>query len=94
MINATMPLPQVTFITKEGGCTLCDEMFVELESARDYVDFDLEIRKIEEDEDLHKKYWDKIPVLMVNGKVVAKYRATRDELISKIEGRKKLFGLF
>ena len=85
--------PQVTFITKEEGCTLCDDMFVELESARDYVDFDLEIRKIEEDDQLYKHYWDKIPVLLVNGKVAAKYRASRDEIIRKIEG-KKLFGLF
>jgi hypothetical protein len=82
-----MALPQVQFITKEGGCTLCDELFVELESARDYVDFDLDILKIEQDEELYKKYWDKIPVLLVNGKVVVKYRATRDELIRKIEGR-------
>jgi hypothetical protein len=86
-------VPQVTFITKEGGCSLCDDMFVELESARDYVDFELEIRKIEEDDELYQQYWDKIPVLLVNGKVVAKYRATRDELVRKIKG-KKLFGLF
>ena len=88
-----MSLPQVTFITKEGGCTLCDELFAELESARDYVDFDLDIQKIEDDENLHKLYWDKIPVLLVNGKVAVKYRATRDELIRKIQ-KKKLFGLF
>jgi len=80
-------LPQVQFITKEGGCSLCDELFVELESARDYVDFDLEILKIEEDDDLYKKYWDKIPVLLVNGKMAVKYRASRDELIKKIEGK-------
>jgi hypothetical protein len=54
---------KVEFITKEGGCSLCDDMFVELESARDYVDFDLEIRKIEEDDELYRLYWDKIPVL-------------------------------
>jgi len=88
-----MSLPQVTFITKEGGCTLCDELFAELESARDYVDFDLDIQKIEDDENLYKLYWDKIPVLLVNGKVAVKYRATRDELIRKIQ-KKKLFGLF
>lgn len=82
-----MALPQVQFITKEGGCSLCDELFVELESARDYVDFDLEILKIEEDDDLYKKYWDKIPVLLVNGKMAVKYRASRDELIKKIEGK-------
>lgn len=77
----------VQFITKEGGCSLCDDLFVELESAKDYVDFDLEILKIEQDEELYKKYWDKIPVIIINGKVAIKYRATRDELIKKIEGR-------
>jgi hypothetical protein len=82
-----MPLPKVIFITKEGGCTLCDELFEELESARDYTDFDLEILKIEQDEEIYKSYWDKIPVILVNGKVAVKYRATRDELIKKIEGR-------
>ena len=82
-----MALPHVQFITKEGGCTLCDDLFVELESTRDYVEFDLDILKIEQDEELYKKYWDKIPVILVNGKVAVKYRATRDELIKKIEGR-------
>jgi hypothetical protein len=82
-----MSKPVVQFITKEGGCTLCDDLFVELESAADYVDFDLEILKIEQDEELHAKYWDKIPVVIINGKVAVKYRATRDELIKKIEGR-------
>jgi hypothetical protein len=82
-----MSLPQVQFITKEGGCSLCDDLFTELESARDYVDFDLEILKIEQNDELYKKYWDKIPVIIVNGKLAVKYRATRDELIKKIEGR-------
>jgi hypothetical protein len=88
-----MAKPLVQFITKEGGCSLCDDMFVELEDAREYVDFDLEILKIEDDPLLYEKYWDKIPVLMINGKLAAKYRATRDEIIRKVEGR-KLFGLF
>jgi hypothetical protein len=82
-----MSVPQVQFITKEGGCSLCDELFAELESAADYTEFDLEIVKIDYDDELRKKYWDKIPVLIVNGKVAVKYRATRDELIRKIEGR-------
>ncbi len=82
-----MALPKVQFITKEGGCSLCDELFAELESARDYVDFDLDIVKIDYDDELREKYWDKIPVLIINGKVAVKYRSTRDELIRKIEGR-------
>jgi hypothetical protein len=88
-----MSKPKVEFITKNGGCSLCDDMFVELEDAMEYVDFDLEIRKIDDDDELYRLYWDKIPVLIINGKVAAKYRATRDEIIRKIEGR-KLFGIF
>ncbi len=88
-----MSKPKVEFITKNGGCSLCDDMFVELEDAMEYVDFELEIRKIDDDDELYRLYWDKIPVLIINGKVAAKYRATRDEIIRKIEGR-KLFGIF
>lgn len=88
-----MKTAKVEFITKQGGCSLCDEMFAELESAREYVNFDLEIRKIEEDDELHRLYWDKIPVLIVNGKIAAKYRTSRDEIIKKVNAR-KLFGLF
>ena len=82
-----MALPKVQFITKHGGCSLCDDLFVELEAAQDYVDFDLDIIKIEEGDELYAQYWDKIPVVLVNGKFAVKYRSTRDELIRKIEGR-------
>ena len=79
-----MGKPLVQFVTKEGGCSLCDDLFIELESAADYVDFYLEILKIEQDKNLYEKYWDKIPVVLVDGKMAVKYRATRDELIRKI----------
>ncbi|MBS1902153.1 MAG: glutaredoxin family protein [Bacteroidetes bacterium] len=82
-----MATPQVQFITKEGGCSLCDDLFAELESAADYTEFDLEILKIDYDDELREKYWDKIPVVIINGKVAFKYRATRDQLIKAIEGR-------
>jgi hypothetical protein len=41
-----MSKPVLTFITKEGGCTLCDEAWEEIESAQDYADFDIDIVKI------------------------------------------------
>ncbi|HET6401545.1 MAG TPA: glutaredoxin family protein [Candidatus Kapabacteria bacterium] len=77
--------PQVQFITKEEGCSLCDEAFVELESAMDYVEFDLDIVKIREGDELWAKYWDKIPVILINGKVAFKYRTSRDALIRKLK---------
>ncbi len=77
--------PHVEFITKEEGCSLCDQAFVELESAMDYVEFDLDILKIREGDELWRKYWDKIPVILINGKVAFKYRTSRDALIRKLK---------
>ena len=77
--------PIVQFITKEEGCSLCDEAFVELESAMDYVEFDLDIVKLREGDALWKKYWDKIPVILINGKEAFKYRTSRDALIRKLK---------
>jgi hypothetical protein len=81
--------PHLQFITKEEGCTLCDEAFEEIESAMDYVDFDVEIVKIRKGDELWDKYWDKIPVIIIDGKVAFKHRTTRDLLIHKLRPRKK-----
>ncbi len=80
-----MPKPVVQFITKEGGCGLCDDAFEEVQSAMDYVDFDLEIVKIRLGDELWNKYWDKIPVIMINGKEAFQHRTTRDMLIRKLK---------
>ncbi|HEX5315436.1 MAG TPA: glutaredoxin family protein [Candidatus Kapabacteria bacterium] len=77
--------PVVQFITKEEGCSLCDDAFAEIESAMDYVEFDLDIVKISEGDELWTKYWDKIPVILINGKVAFKYRTSRDALIRKLK---------
>lgn len=77
--------PVVQFITKEEGCSLCDDAFSEIESAMDYVEFDLDIVKIREGDELWTKYWDKIPVILINGKVAFKYRTSRDALIRKLK---------
>jgi Glutaredoxin-like domain (DUF836) len=81
--------PRIQFITKEEGCTLCDEAFEELESAMDYVEFDLEIVKIRKGDELWERYWDKIPIILINDKVAFTHRTTRDLLIRKLRPRSK-----
>ncbi len=85
--------PRVQFITKEEGCSLCDEAFEELESAMDYVEFDLEIVKIRQGDELWDLYWDKIPVIIINDKVAFTHRTTRDLLIRKLRPKRKWFGV-
>ena len=82
-----MTKPLLQFITKEEGCSLCDEAFEEIESAMDYADFDLEIVKLREGDPLWEKYWDKVPVILINGKLAFKYRTTRDGLLRKLKPR-------
>lgn len=79
--------PRVQFITKEEGCSLCDDAFEELQSAMDYVEFDLDIVKIRKGDELWEKSWDKIPVIIINGKVAFTRRTTRDLLIRKLRPR-------
>ncbi len=83
-----MPKPLLQFVTKEEGCSLCDDAFEEVQDAMEYADFDIEIIKIREGDDYYEKYWDKIPVIIINGKVAFKYRTTRDQLLRALEGRK------
>ena len=83
-----MPKPLLEFITKDGGCSLCDEAWEEIEDAKEYVDFDIEIIKISPGDKLYDEYWDKIPVILINGKLAFKYRTTRDQLIRKLKARK------
>lgn len=82
-----MSKPLLTFITKEGGCSLCDDAWEEIEAAQDYVDFDIDIVKIRKGDEHYDAYWDKIPVILINGKIAFKYRTSRDQLIRKLKAR-------
>jgi Glutaredoxin-like domain (DUF836) len=83
-----MAKPLLEFITKEEGCSLCDEAWEGIEDTREYADFDVEIIKIRPGDKLWDEYWDKIPVILINGKLAFKYRTTRDQLIKKLQARK------
>lgn len=77
-------MPRVEFITKEGGCGLCDDAFAEVESAHDYVDFDLEVVQLREGDALWEKYKNDFPVILIDGKFAFKHRTTCDMLIRKL----------
>lgn len=82
-----MTKPQLTFITKEGGCGLCDDAWEEIESAQDYAEFDIEIVKIRKGDALYDKYWDKIPVILINGDEAFLGSTSRDRLLKKLKGK-------
>lgn len=55
-----------------------------LEKVRSEIKFDLEEVNIENDNELFEKYKVKIPLLMFNGKIFAKYRIDEAKLRKKI----------
>ena len=82
-----MARPVLTFITKEGGCSLCDDAYEEIESAQDYADFDLEVIQIREGDAYWDRYWSRIPVILIDGKEAFEHRTSRDALIRKLRPR-------
>jgi len=83
----TMPIPHVEFITKEEGCSLCDDAWEEIQDAKEYAEFELDVIKIRQGDTLWDLYWDKIPVILINGKLAFKYRTTRDSFLRALKGR-------
>jgi len=65
-------------------CHLCDEMKNVLFNLKKEVDFEFEEVNIEQNEVLFEKYKEKIPVLIMNGNMIAKYRITKENLLRLI----------
>lgn len=57
----------------------------ELSQIRQNHDFELEEINIENDEELFRKYKDRIPVLKINGVTTAKFRIDKELIKKKLE---------
>ena len=62
------------------GCHLCDEMKDVIRRVAQHVPLALEEIDISADAELEARYRVEIPVLMIDGKKVAKYRIAEDDL--------------
>jgi glutaredoxin len=71
------------------GCHLCDEMKAVIARVvgERAVDITLEEIDISTDAELESRYGTEIPVLLVNGRKVAKYRVTEGELTRMLRTR-------
>ena len=58
--------PRVTLYTRPG-CHLCDDARAAIEGVRLRVGFQLEELNIEADEELLRRYLERIPVVAING---------------------------
>ncbi len=68
------------------NCHLCDVMKEQIEKLSPRYQFSLEVIDIDQDPALRAEYnWD-VPVLVVDGKRIAKYRLDEAMLIRRLEG--------
>ena len=62
------------------GCHLCDEMMTVIGRVGRAAPFTVEVLDISTDAELEARYGLEIPVLLVDGKKVAKYRVSEADL--------------
>jgi glutaredoxin len=68
------------------GCHLCDVMKEQIEKHAGRYDFTLEVVDIDGDPKLRAEYnWD-VPVLLVDGEKIAKYRLDEAMLLRRLQG--------
>jgi glutaredoxin len=77
-----MPDPLALIIYSRPGCHLCDEMKAVVTRAidRSSTAARLEEINVETDADLERQFGLEVPVLMLNGRKVAKFRVSEDDL--------------
>ena len=87
MPPADEPFATVTLIGKPG-CHLCDDaraVVTAVLDGRAGVQFDE--RSILDDAELHDRYWDEIPVVLIDGDVHTIYRVDAERLRSALAER-------
>lgn len=71
-------------------CHLCDEMKDVISVVKREVNFDFEEINIKQNELLFEKFKEKIPLLMMNGRLIAKYYIDKEKLRKLITAEQEL----
>ena len=80
---------EVVFYTRKG-CCLCDDALAVVEAARREAPFALSIVDVDEDPSLVDRFGDKVPVVVVDGRIHAKYRVDEQTLLRRVRGLESL----
>ena len=84
-----MPATTVTLLSKPG-CHLCDDARdVVTRVLADFTGVELAEQSILESEELHARYWDEIPVVLIDGEVHTIYRVDADRLRAALAERSR-----
>lgn len=73
-------------VLSRADCSLCETMLLELYALFGEQAQDIEVMDIEGDEELERKYGQRLPVLLIDGEFVCAYRLDRDRLNGWLPG--------
>lgn len=74
-------------VISKDDCPLCDEALAVIESVRQKHPFKLDVVKMEPGDEWYERYWDMIPVGLVNDKMIFKYRIKPEDLLTRLRAR-------
>lgn len=80
-----MPAPRLTLLGKPG-CHLCDDARTVVRQVAAETGATVEEQDITRDEDLHRRYWEQIPVVLVDGEQHTFWRVDPDRLRRALTG--------
>ncbi len=75
--------PAVTLFSRPG-CHLCDDARAALIRLREHADFTLEEVDITTDDDLHRRYLERIPVVAIDGRELFEYFVDEPTLLEAL----------
>ncbi len=80
-------MSQVTVYSKPG-CHLCEEALVVLQALQGEFAFELVERDISDDEALHRAYFERIPVVDLDGEELCEYFVEEALVRERLESRR------
>jgi glutaredoxin len=75
-------------VYSKPGCHLCEEAMEALRRLQGEFVFDLEERDITTDEALHRAYFERIPVIAIDGEELCEYFLEETLLRERLESRR------
>lgn len=85
--ESARPAPAVVTVYGKPDCHLCEEALVALRALRSELGFQLRERDITREESLHRAYFERIPVVELDGEELCEYVLEEAIVRERLESR-------
>jgi len=86
LLRRTSPGDRLVTLIRKPGCHLCDDAQAVVEKGCGGLGVPWEQKDITKDRDLHARYWEQIPVVLLDGRQHAFWRVNENRLRKALTG--------